>query len=48
MAEEKPEAVKSAVAKALAGQYDFQTYCEARSAQAVADRRDEFSRKQHG
>jgi glycosyltransferase involved in cell wall biosynthesis len=43
-----PEAVKRAVAKALAGQYDFQTYCEARSAQAVADRLDEFSRKQHG
>jgi glycosyltransferase involved in cell wall biosynthesis len=45
---EIPSAVRTAVAKTLSGQYDFSAYCAARSAQAVADRLDEFSRIPHG
>lgn len=43
-----PDAVRSAIAKARAGQYDFNAYCIARSAQALAGRLDEFSRRQNG
>ncbi|MEI7851446.1 MAG: hypothetical protein WCH86_06395 [Kiritimatiellales bacterium] len=46
--EKIPDAVRNAIAKARSGQYDFETYCAARTAQAVADRLDEFSREQHG
>ena len=43
-----PDAVRAAIEKARSGQYDFDTYCAARTAQAVAGQLDEFSREQHG
>ena len=46
--EEIPDAVRSAIAKVRSGQYDFDAYCATRTAQAVADRLDEFSREQYG
>jgi len=46
--EEMPDAVRRAVDRARAGKYDFDAYCAARSAQAVADQLDEFSRRQDG
>jgi len=38
-----PEAVRLAVEKMRAGEYDFETYCEARSAQTIAKQLDDFS-----
>ncbi|MCC7300581.1 MAG: hypothetical protein IT583_05835 [Verrucomicrobia bacterium] len=46
--EEMPEAVRRAINQVRRGGYDFSAYCTARSAQAVADRLDEFSRGQNG
>ena len=46
--EKLPEAVRTAVAKARTGEYDFRAYCDARSAQALADQLDAFSRRQNG
>ena len=46
--EKIPDEVRTAIAKARSGQYDFAVYCAARTAQAVADRLDESSREQHG
>lgn len=46
--EKIPDAVRSALAKARSGQYHFEIYCAARTAQAVTDRLDEFSKEQHG
>ena len=43
-----PDAVRAAVEKVRNGQYDFDAYCAARSAQALAKRLDEFSREQNG
>jgi len=47
--DEMPDAVRRAVDGARAGRkYNFNAYCAARSAQAVADQLDEFSRRQNG
>ena len=46
--DEMPAAVRKAVESARSGGYDFAGYCAARSAQAVADRLDEFVRKTDG
>ena len=46
--QQMPEAVRCAVEKTRTGQYNFNAYCAARSAQALADCLDEFSRRQDG
>lgn len=45
--EKMPVAVRTAVEKVRAGQYDFKGYCKARSAQALADLLDTFVRRQN-
>ena len=42
------ESLRRAVEKSRAGQYDFETYCAARSARSLAERLDDFSREQNG
>lgn len=46
--DELTPAVRRAVERMRRGGYDFESYCAARTPQAVADRLDEFSRRQNG
>jgi len=43
--EKMPQAVQTAIESARAGKYDFAAYCAARSAQALAECLDRFSRR---
>jgi glycosyltransferase involved in cell wall biosynthesis len=46
--EKMPEAVRCALGKVCAGRYDFAAYCVSRSARALAEKLDDFSRRADG